>query len=284
MQHALADYDLTEHGPGEQFARAVLAAEGGDVDVPIAASLPTLFPLAKHRPRYTVRHLLKSATVSEEPVSYVSEAPTPGTPEIAGTSYRASPEATFVPRLVETKLTEVTAAVAVPPELLRDPTLLAGFVDYRVLVRLGTIENEVLLHGSADGVIPGLIGLPGARRRAAPGELTAEVITAAGEVEEMGGSCDAIVAHPNRYWDLLGSGMLARLGEVGIRVSRTRMIAPDQVLLGDFRAAVTLLESGTSQLTLRRGVGPDGADVISAGLRLGLAVHLPQHFLLLDLR
>lgn len=277
-----AEADLAASGPGEAFARAVTAAASDEVDLRLAASLPTLFPFAKHRPRYTVRHLLKTATAAHAPVPFVAEA-ADGLAGAAGTSYAASPESAFAPRLLEAGLTEVTASVAVPSGVLRNPTLLATFVDHRVLVRLGTVENEVLLHGSADKVITGLLGLPGARRRQARGGLTAEVVAAAAQVEEMGGSCDGIVAHPSRYWELLGSGMLSRLGEAGVRVSRTRMIPPDRLLLGDFRAAVTLVEAGTSRLSLRRGDGSGGPDTIIAGLQLGLAVHLPQHFLLLNL-
>lgn len=269
--------------PGDEFAAAVLAAGGSDTELRLAASLPTLFPFAEHRPRYTVRHLLKTRTVAGGPVPVVVEAPEPDAAEVSGTTYAASPEAAFVPRLAAAGLTDVTATVSVPPGLRGDHTLLAAFFDQRVIVRLGTVENEVLLHGSHDKVIPGLLDLPGARRRTATGPLDDEVLTAAAEVEEMGGSCDGIVAHPVRYWQLLGSGLLSKLGEAGVRVSRTRMIGPEQLLFGDFRAAVTLLETGTSDLAMRRGAGPDGGDVITAGLRMGLAVHLPQHFLLVDL-
>jgi hypothetical protein len=56
----------------------------------------------------------------------------------------------------------------------------------------------------------------------------------------------------------------------------------DQVLLGDYRAAVTLLDPGTSLLTLRRKAGPAGGDLLEASTQMGLAVHLPQHFVLLS--
>jgi hypothetical protein len=127
--------------------------------------------------------------------------------------------------------------------------------------------------------VTGLLQLPGLRHHRADGPLPAEIVRAAADVEEMGGSCDAIVAHPRRYWQLAESGMLGRLSEAGVRVSRTRMIAPDELLLGDFRAGVTLLETGTSAIALRPG--PGAARTVVASLRIGLAVHLPQHFLLL---
>ncbi|MEV0729887.1 family 3 encapsulin nanocompartment shell protein [Polymorphospora sp. NPDC050346] len=282
MRYLLADPNLTHRGPGEEFARAVAADRGGPVTVRLAVSLPTTFPLAAHRPRYTVRHLLKTATVVDETVRFVAEPPAPDGPQSSGDRYGATPEARFHPQLAQTKLTELAAGVPLPAGLTDDPALLAAFVDHRVVVRLCTVENEVFLHGSADGAITGLLHLPGLRRRAAPGPLGAEVVRAAARVEEMGGSCDGIVVHPDRYWELVHDGLLGRLAEAGVRVSRTRMIAPDLMLFGDFRAAVTLVEPGVSTLSLRPGAGPDGADLVTAALPVGLAVHLPQHFLLLE--
>ncbi|HEX6501496.1 MAG TPA: family 3 encapsulin nanocompartment shell protein [Micromonosporaceae bacterium] len=282
MRYLLADPALTSRTPGEEFARQVATNPGPQVVARLAVCLPTTFPLAEHRPRYTVRHLLKTATVGDEPVRYVTEPRPAGTPQTAGVKYDLTPEATFTAQWAEAELTELTARVGLPPGLVDDPAMLAAFVDHRVVVRLCTVENEALLQGTDDKAIAGLLNLPGLRRRTATGDLGVELTRAAAEVEEMGGSCDGIVAHPDRYWELVHSGLLQRLNHVGVRVSRTRMISPDQVLLGDFRAAVTLLDTGESTITLTRG-GGDAPDVVAASLRVGLAVHLPQHFLLLDL-
>jgi hypothetical protein len=276
----LGDPTLAHRSAGEEFARVVAGTPGAEVTLPLQVSLPTTFPLAAHRPRYTVRHLLKTATVPDGPVRYVSEARPDRGADSSGVTYASTPEATFVPSLVEAELTDVTASVALPRGLTDDLALFAAFVDHRVVVRLCTLENEALLQGSADKAVPGLLQLPGLRRRGAPRPLADEVARGAADVEEMGGSCDAIVAHPQRYWQMVADGTLGRLGAVGIKVSRTRMIGPDLMLLGDFRAAVTLLETGTSTLHLRRGPEHDTA---TATIRLGLAVHLPQHFLLLEL-
>jgi hypothetical protein len=148
-----------------------------------------------------------------------------------------------------------------------------------VVVRLCTVENQVLLHGG-EGGIPGLMRVPGRRTTRGHGHETDDLARAAALVEETGGSCDGVVVHPDLYWRLTLSGALARLNEVGVRVSRTRMIARDQALLGDFRAVATLLDPARSRLVLRRG--PDG-DVIEAAHLVGLAVHLPQHLVLLEL-
>lgn len=283
MRYLLADPTLSNRTPGEELARVVISGDGADARVDLAVSLPTTFPLAAHRPRYTVRHLLKTATVVDEPVRYVAEAPASDGPATSGATYGATPEARFAPTLQRAGLTELVATVELPKGLTDDPALFAAFVDHRVVVRLCTVENEALLRGSADGVLPGLLRLPGLRRRRAPGAIELEVTRAAADVEEMGGSCDGIVAHPTLYWRMVQIGLLGRLAEAGVRVSRTRMIEPDRVLLGDFRAAVTLLETGASALQVRRGAGPSGGDLAHARIRVGLAVHLPQHFLMLEL-
>lgn len=277
-QVLLADPALTSRTAGQEFGYAVAASPHGDVEVPLRVSLPATFPLAKTRPRYTVRHLVKVATVTGESVRYVREARAGSTTSDARAGYAGTPEAGFLPELREAKLTELTARVAVPDGLTGDPALLGVFCDHRVVVRLCTVENEALLRGTSDGTIAGLLRLDGLRQVTATGDLATDLGHAAAEVEEMGGSCDGIVTHPEVYWTLATSGLLGRLAEAGVRVSRTRMIGSDQLLFGDFRAAATLLDPASSTLRLLRSTsGP----VIEATVRVGFAVHLPQHLLLM---
>lgn len=278
----LADPSVRDHSPGEEFARAVTRKSADqDVVVPFRAHLPAVFPLFATRPRYTVRHLMKTASVSDGPASYVHEPPIRAT-EASGTSYATTPEAAFAPRLQTAELTDLTVSVPLPTGLLNEPALLAPFIDYRVLVRLSAVENESLLHGTADKAIPGLLSLPDSRTGTLGDDLLEAITTGAAEVEETGGSCDGIVVHPFTYWELVNKGALGLLGQAGITVSRTRMIPRDQVLLGDFKAAATLLIPDVASLALRRAAGPDGTDMVEATTRVGLAVHLPQHFLLLS--
>ncbi|GGZ01577.1 family 3 encapsulin nanocompartment shell protein [Streptomyces poonensis] len=281
----LADPALRTRSPGEEFAWAVHGASGAeDRVVPFRAHLPAAFPLFATRPRYAVRHLLKSASVSDSGVAYVHEPPA-ADPCTAGTSYRGTPENAFSPRVGEAQLTDLSVSVPLPAGLLDEPSLLASFVDHRVLVRLSVVENESLLHGTADKAIPGLLTLPGLRHAALGpdiGDISDSIALAAAEVEETGGSCDGIVVHPSTYWRLVRDGVLGLLAEAGITVSRTRMIPRGQVLLGDFRAAATLLLPDVASIGLRRGIGARGGDVIEATTRIGLAVHLPQHLLLLS--
>lgn len=271
----LADPALARRTPGEEFSLAVAGA--GVAEVRLQASLTATFPLAETRPRYMVRHLLKLATVTG-PIPYVREPRPRGGRTRADTAYDRTPEAEFEPSVERAGLTELVARVPVPPGVLSEPTLLAAYVDHRVVVRLCTVENEALLHGSPDGVIPGLLAGRGPREQKARGGLAESVTAAAADVEEMGGSCDGIVAHPRDYWRMVESGLLGRLAEAGVRVSRTRMIEPGRLLLADFQAAATLLDPARSALRL---VESDDGPAVEAVVAVGLAVHLPQHLLLL---
>jgi hypothetical protein len=209
----------------------------------------------------------------------VAEARADGDDGTSATVYGATPEARFRPNMATAELAGLSVSVPVPDEIRDDPVLLARFVDHRVIVRMCTAENELLLHGSADGAVTGLRHLPGLRHvKAGTDDPLAAVTDAAAEVEEMGGSCDALVMHPRMYWRLVSAGALPSLDAARLRITRTRMIKSHEVLLGDFQAGVTLIDGGAGELALRRG--PGGA-AIEAHMRVGLAVHLPQHFVLL---
>lgn len=281
MHYLIDDPALASRTPGEELAIAVGRSGTGTAAATVHEPLARHFPLASTRPRPPIRDLLKAARVTDESVSFVQERQAPAHVTTRDTAYTGTPEAHQQPRAVKAALTTVSVRVPVPDQICSDPALLARFVDHRVIVRLCTVENDVLLHGSGDGAITGLLRLPGLRRLRGRPDLLDSIMAAAADVEDQGGSCDALVMHPRTYWQLTAQGALPTLVDAaGLRITRTRMIAPDQVLLGDFRAGVTLLDGTSSTLTLRRG---DELAEIEAGGRIGLAVHLPQHFSLLTL-
>lgn len=267
---------VTTGTPGARFAALATATPRKDVELGLHIALPTAFPLAATRPRYTVRHLLKTREIGDGAASYLRE--THRGSDRSGTSYASTPEAGFRATAATAQPTGVTAELSVPAELTADPELLGTIVDHRLIVRLCTQENDALLNGSADGRIPGIRTLSGARRIAEPGADLARLVTeTAALVEETGGSCDGIITHPVAYWELVRLGLLPRLVEVGVRVSRTRMLPPHELIFADFRAAFTLLDTMRSHLAIRRGAGQDGQDLLTATVSVGLAVHLPQH-------
>ncbi|HEV2783349.1 MAG TPA: family 3 encapsulin nanocompartment shell protein [Actinophytocola sp.] len=283
-RQVLADPSMTHSTPGEEFAQAAaLSSNERDIVVPFRAYLPEAFPLFAHRPRFTVRHLMKMATVRDEDIPYIRE-PQPDTDDhiVSGTTFETTPESSLQPTLECAQLTDISVAVPVPARLLNSPRLLAAFIDYRLLVRFGTRENQILLHGDKRGAVPGLLTLSGMRSVRTGKDAVDVLASASAIVEETGGSCDGIVAHTAVYWQAVESGLLHKLTEAGIRIARTRMIPRDCVLLGDFRAAVTFLDPGVSALILHRRTEQDGTDTLEARSRMGLAVHLPQHFVLVE--
>src|SRR5205814_8686748 len=194
----------------------------------------------QRRPRYTVRHLLRKAVIgseSDEIVVFREQA----TDVAAGT---AAPEWDFRVGVASAQMQTIRAAVAVPEQVLADPAALAAFTDFRLLVRLGTAENDALLNGAGGDGILGLLRHPGTRRAGGPAGTVAETLLAAAALcEWYGGSADGIVMHPDDWWPLLADGaFLDRLAAAGVRVSRTRMVRPGTALVGDFTAAATLLD------------------------------------------
>ncbi|MFC6879214.1 MULTISPECIES: family 3 encapsulin nanocompartment shell protein [Actinomadura] len=266
----LDDPELTRRSPGEEFALAH-ARHGPDASVELRASISDLFPPAKRRPRLTVRHLLRKAVVDADEVTVFTERAENAAPDDAAPEWKFEVGA----RTVGTQT--IRAAVPVPPEILADPAALAAFVDYRLLVRLGTAENDVLLNGT--GPIQGLLRSPGLRRRpdAPDGSAARALLATAALCEWYGGSADGIVMHPDDWWPLVEDGaFLERLAVQGVKVSRTRMVPPGTALVGDFTAAATLLDRRSSTILLEGGT-------LVAEIREGLAVHLPGHFVLTSL-
>ena len=272
----LDDPHLASRSPGEEFALA-RARMGGQAAVTLRASISDLFPPAKRRPRYTVRHLLRHAVVGEsgEIVTFHETA-------AGADADAAAPEWGFGIGATSVPIGTVRAAVPVPEEVLRDPAALAAFVDFRVLVRLGTAENDALLNGDGSGGIRGLLRAPGVRQMKPAGDVAGTLLAAAAECEWHGGSADGVVMHPDDWWPLLAGGtLLDRLAAAGVKISRTRMIPAGSVLVGDFTAAATLLDRKTS--TLRMAAGgelPRPGPGLVAEIREGLAIHLPGHFVL----
>lgn len=276
----LDDPELSRRGPGEEFALA-RAREGDKASVTLRAAISDLFPPAQRRPRYTVRHLLRRAvigpdndevTVFRERAERVDD----------GT---AAPEWDFQVGIATAPVQVVRAAVPVPAEILADPAALAAFVDYRLLVRLGTAENDVLLNGDgADGIL-GLLRHPGVRRVDEPAGTVAETLLATAALcEWYGGSADGVVLHPDDWWPLLADGFLDRLATVGVKASRTRMVPPGTALVGDFTAAATLLDRRLSTIRMaHEDELPGAAAGVVAEIREGLAVHLPGHFVVATL-
>ncbi len=271
----LDDPELTTRSPGEEFAIARMRM-GDKASVTLRAAISDLFPPASRRPRYTVRHLLRKAVISGEASDVMVFR------EVAGDvgAGTAAPEWDFDVGIAAAPIQTIRASVPVPAEILADPAALAAFVDFRLLVRLGTAENDLLLNGDGACGIRGLLRTPGVRAAGPAPTVAGTLMSAAALCEWYGGSADGVVMHPVDWWPLLGEGaFLDRLTAAGVKVSRTRMIPQGTVLVGDFTAAATLLDRRRS--TIRMAAGgelPRGGQALVAEIEEGLAVHLPGHF------
>lgn len=278
----LDDPELARRGPGEEFALAYARA-GEKASVTLRAAISDLFPPAKRRPRYTVRHLLRKAVVGYDDAGAVTVFRERAVGVEHGT---AAPEWDFQVDVATTPLQTIRAAVAVPEEILVDPAALAAFVDFRLLVRLGTTENDTLLNGDGTDGILGLLRQPGVRAAAEPaGTVADSLLAAAASCEWYGGSADGIVMHPDDWWPLLSHGaILDHLAAAGVRISRTRMVPRGTALVGDFTAAATLLDRRVSTIRIARdGDLPVPGPGLVAEIQEGLAVHLPGHFVVATL-
>jgi hypothetical protein len=278
----LDDPELARRSPGEEFALTYVRM-GDEAAVELRAAITELFPPSRRRPRHTVRNLLRHAVVAVDEVTFARETPAPGGGEPAG--FAGTPEASFHVGVASTRVQTIPASVRVPDEVLADPAALAGFVDFRLLPRLGTVENDVLLNGDGNDGILGLRRTPGLRNAEPHATVARTLLAAAAQCEWHGGSADGIVVHPDDWWPLLGeSDLLARLAGAGVRVSRTRMVPAGSALVGDFSAGATLLDQRRSAIRLARpDERPGPGRWLVAAVREGLAVHLPGHFVVAGL-
>ncbi len=178
----------------------------------------------------------------------------------------------------EGRVHPISAWVQIPPELLHDPDGLAVFIDYRLLVRLATAENQALTLGPH-----GLLNLPGLTRLPYGGDYVSGIMAACNEIEQNGATAHAMIVNPYDYYThLVGNrGVLGDLARNGTLITRTRMVARGCALVGDFAVAARLLDR--EQSVIKVGQPPEGTfaapgTAVMAEIYEGLAVHLPTHF------
>jgi hypothetical protein len=271
--------------PGQQFA-AAYRAHGTQARVDFDTTITDQFPGFKRRPRLAMRALFKVVTTGQSEVKYWFEAhPAAGTRTVRDEGLR--PESGFEFRHETVALEPTTAWVQVPVPLLEDPAGLATFIDFRLLQRLGTAENQTMALGKArdrgGDRVRGLLEMPGIRRLPAGADPISSLLSACDHVELMGGSADGIVMSTTDYYRYLfpRQDVLSGLANQGIRIVRTRMIAAGAALIGDFFAGATIYDSGRSSIAFARP--PDGVFArdglaVCGEIRTALAVHLPTHF------
>ena len=231
----------------------------------------------KERPRVTVRNLLTVRPVDTDTTRFWQEHRPPRAETAAVTEARLRQEATFMAGMASAGLHPVRAWVRIPDGLADDPEAFAEFIDYRLLVRLATAENQALTLGEH-----GILNHPELTRMPYRGDFVAGVLAACNEIEQNGATAHAMIVNPYDWWySMLGKGVLAELTANGTLISRTRMIAPGHALVGDFAVAARLLDGGRSEIRVEEpppGTFATPGPAVVAEVWEGLAVHLPTHF------
>jgi hypothetical protein len=241
------------------------------------------FPGFKRRPRIAVRGLFKVVKAGGPKVKYWYEKRPEVAPTVPVEDVGLRPEAAFEFHTDVTTFKPTTAWIQVPRELLDDPEQLATFIDYRLLVRLNTAENQALARGRGGERVRGLLETPGIARLPAQGDPVASLLAACDRVEQMGGSADGILVNPaDWYRYFVGRGsLLADLASMGVRIARARMVDPGQAIVGDFTAAATIFDSGRSVIRFAEpppGIFPREGLAVCGEVYTALVVHLPTHF------
>lgn len=266
--------------PGTLFARAY-AQVGDAAKVSFDYTITEAFLPTKDRPRVTVRNLLRQQRPSGmDPVRiWVESRPDEDEAETVAES-KLRREAAFRFGTAQFQVSPVRAWVRIPEGLAGDPEELARFLDYRLLVRLATAENQALTIGEH-----GLLRHPGiaeVRYDRSTGYISG-LLSACDEIEQTGATAHAMIINPADYYThLVGAGtLLADLARTGTKISRTRMVDPGCALVGDFAVAAELLDGGRSEIAVAEppeGTFAEPGPAVYAEVYEGVAVHLPTHF------
>lgn len=270
----------SEVHPGRMFAEAC-AKDGLNASVSYDVSIPGTLTSSRRKPRHPARNMLKVVDLSRDPRQYYwHEAP--GDPDAhaelreATNSFRKSP----IPELLTT-----TAWVQVPDGLWKDPETFENFINYRLIVRLGTAENVTIIRG-VNGV-GGLLATPGIGQITSAGPFGSAVFAACNEAEQMGGTADGIILNPEDYYRFLGTGTLIQdLENNGVFVVRTRLVDTGTAIVGDFGHGAQLFDSGKSLIAFAEppaGTFPQPGIALKAEIYERPVVNLPTNFFLVTL-
>lgn len=264
--------------PGQAFFKAY-ADDPAGASVSFDYTITEAFMPTKERPRVTVRNLLTVRPVTADTTRFWQETRPPRSAAGTVAEGQLRQEATFTAGMAEAGLHPVRAWVRIPAGLVDDPDAFAEFIDYRLLVRLATAENQALTLGEH-----GLLHHPGLTRLPYRGDFVHGVLAACNEIEQNGATAHAMVVNPYDWWySMLGQGILGELTANGTLISRTRMVAPGHALVGDFAVAARLLDGGRSEIRVEEpppGTFATPGPAICAEVWEGLAIHLPTHFFL----
>src|SRR6266704_4209170 len=271
-----------ELSPGRIFVEAC-ADKGLDAcveyDVTITDSLTSL----RRKPRYPARNMLKVVDLARDPRPYYwhESPPQPGDPRVNEAELRREAASRFhkspIPELLPT-----TAWVQVPPGLWEDAETFESFINYRLIVRLGTAENQTIIRGKG-----GLLNIPGIARMTSAGPFASTILAACNEVEQMGGTADGLIINPVDFYRFMGNGrLMADVEQNGVFIVRTRLVDPGTAIVGDFGHGALLFDAGRSVISFADpppGTFAEPGNALMAEIYERVVINLPTNFFIVSL-
>jgi hypothetical protein len=271
-----------ELSPGRMFTEAA-AAKGLEACVEYDVTITGTLTSSRRKPRHPARNMLKVVDLSRDPRRFYwhESAAGPGDPAVTDASLRREAANHFhkspIPPLLPT-----TAWVQVPPGLWEDTETFENFINYRLIVRLGTAENQTIIRGEG-----GLLSTPGMTRITSAGPFGSALLAACNEAEQMGGTADGLIINPEDFYRFLARGTVMQdLEANGVFIVRTRLVDPGTALVGDFGHGAQLFDAGRS--VIRFAEPPPGTFAepgigLMAEIYERVVVNLPTNFFLVSL-
>lgn len=271
-----------ELSPGRMFVEAC-AVKGLEACVEYDVTITDSLTSSRRKPRYPARNMLKVVDLSRDPRRYYwhESPPQPDDPRVTDADLRREAASRFhkspIPPLAST-----TAWVQVPPDLWEDQDTFQSFIDYRLIVRLGTAENHTIIRGET-----GLLTMPELGRMTAKGPFTSTILAACNEVEQMGGTADGLIINPVDFYRFMGQGRLMDDVEGnGVFIVRTRLVDPGTAIVGDFGHGAQLFDAGRSVIRFAEpppGTFAEPGIALMAEIYERVVVNLPTNFFIVTL-
>jgi hypothetical protein len=267
--------------PGRIFAEAC-AKDGLAASVEFDVTITDSLTSSRRKPRYPSRNMLKVTDLSRDPRRWYwhETPPQPGDPAINFAELRPEVAHRFhkspIPELLPT-----TAWVQVPPDLWQDTETFESFINYRLIIRLGTAENHTIIRGEG-----GLLNMPQLGRMTSAGPFASSLVAACNEVEQMGATADGMIINPADYYTFMSNGhLMADLEENGVFVVRTRLVDPGTAIVGDFGHGAQLFDAGRSVIRFAEpppGTFAEPGIALMAQIYERVVVNLPTNFFIVS--
>jgi hypothetical protein len=272
----------TEKLPGRMFVEACVA-DGRNACVEYDVTITDSLTSSRRKPRYPARNMLKVTDLSRDPRRWYwhETPPRPEDPKVNLADLRPEVAHRFhkspVPELLPT-----TAWVQVPPDLWEDTETFESFLNYRLIIRLGTAENHTIIRGEG-----GWLNMPQIGRMTSPGPFASALLAACNEVEQMGATADGLIINPADYYLAMSHGHLMNdLEDNGVFIVRTRLVDPGTAIVGDFGHGAQLFDAGRSVIRFAEpppGTFAEPGIALMAQIYERVVINLPTNFFIVSL-